>query len=118
LHGFGEIAVIALDRPKNLQAPDENRTLGAEVKGVEYLHEHVPREQKGIKIGPVDVQLQCRGLWDRVVLLFGSEEKAYRWLHTRLSELDDRTPEEVLERDPHAEDVNAVLDRIEYGVFN
>ena len=66
----------------------------------------------------MDVQLQCRGLWDRVVLLFGTEGKAYRWLHTRLSELGDHTPEEVLDHDPDTETVDAILDRIEYGVFN
>lgn len=66
----------------------------------------------------MDVQLQSRGLWDRVVRLFGGEEKAYRWLHTRLSELGNQTPEEVLDRDPKSEAVDAILDRIEYGVFN
>jgi uncharacterized protein (DUF2384 family) len=51
------------------------------------------------------------------VEIFGSEIKADSWFHTRLSELADRTPEEVLEEDAHTEAVVAVLDRIEYGVF-
>jgi hypothetical protein len=36
-------------------------------------------------------------------------------MNSRLSELDDHTPEELLVTDPAA--VEAVLDRIEYGVF-
>jgi uncharacterized protein (DUF2384 family) len=37
---------------------------------------------------------------------------------TRLSELNDRTPEEVLAEDRAGDAVEAVLDRIEYGVFS
>jgi uncharacterized protein (DUF2384 family) len=51
------------------------------------------------------------------VLIFGSERKAARWLRTRLSELNDRTPEEALDADANTEAVDAILDRIEYGVF-
>jgi uncharacterized protein (DUF2384 family) len=36
-------------------------------------------------------------------------------MNTRLSELDEHTPEELLASDPEA--VDAVLDRLEYGVF-
>jgi putative toxin-antitoxin system antitoxin component (TIGR02293 family) len=64
------------------------------------------------------VRLRCEALWARAVEIFGSETKADRWFHTRLSELADRTPEEVLEKDSQTEAVGAVLDRIEYGVFN
>jgi len=35
---------------------------------------------------------------------------------TRLAELQDRTPEQVINEDSDA--VEAILDRIEYGVFN
>ena len=37
---------------------------------------------------------------------------------TRLSELNERTPEEVLTADPASDEVDAVLDRIEFGVFS
>lgn len=40
-----------------------------------------------------------------------------RWLATPLSELGDRTPEEVLRDDPNTDAVSAILDRIDYGVF-
>jgi putative toxin-antitoxin system antitoxin component (TIGR02293 family) len=66
----------------------------------------------------MDVRLRCEALWARAVEIFGSEIKADSWFHTRLSELADRTPEEVLEEDAHTEAVAAVLDRIEYGVFS
>jgi putative toxin-antitoxin system antitoxin component (TIGR02293 family) len=66
----------------------------------------------------MDVRLRCEALWARAVEVLGSEVKADSWFHTRLSELDDRTPEEVLEEDAHTEAVAAVLDRIEYGVFS
>ena len=66
----------------------------------------------------MDVQLRRAALWTRALKIFGSEIKADRWFHTRLSELADRTPEEVLEEDSNPEPVEAVLDRIEYGVFS
>lgn len=66
----------------------------------------------------MDVQLRREALWTRALRIFGSEVKADSWFHTKLSELADRTPEEVLEQDSDAEPVDAVLDRIEYGVFS
>ena len=65
----------------------------------------------------MDVQFRRAALWTRALKIFGSEIKADRWSHTRLSELDDRTPEEVLEEDSNTKLVEAILDRIEYGVF-
>ena len=66
----------------------------------------------------MDVRLKCEALWTRAVEIFGSEIKADRWFHTRLSELADRTPEQALEEDANLGLVEAILDRIEYGVFN
>lgn len=66
----------------------------------------------------MDVSSTSPALWKRTVRIFGSEQKAVRWLHTRLSELHDRTPEEALDQDPKTEAVDAILDRIEYGVFS
>ncbi len=66
----------------------------------------------------MDVQLRREALWTRALKIFGSEVKADSWFHTRLSELADRTPEQVFEQDANAEPVEAVLDRIEYGVFS
>ena len=66
----------------------------------------------------MDVQLTHEALWTRALKIFGSETKTDRWFHTRLSELADRTPEEVLEANSDTDPVEAVLDRIEYGVFS
>ncbi|MBV9940092.1 MAG: DUF2384 domain-containing protein [Acidobacteriaceae bacterium] len=55
-------------------------------------------------------------VWQHALKLFGSEEKTTRWMATRLAELQDRTPEQVINEDSDA--VEAILDRIEYGVFN
>lgn len=52
------------------------------------------------------VSLAAPAIWNRALSIFGTEQKALRWLGTRLSELDYRTPEEVLS------------DRIEYGVIS
>lgn len=65
----------------------------------------------------MDLSVARPALWSRAVLIFGSERKAARWLRTRLSELNDRTPEEALDADANTEAVDAILDRIEYGVF-
>jgi hypothetical protein len=65
----------------------------------------------------MDVATVAPAAWSHAVRVFGSAQKASRWMETRLSELNDRTPEEVLAQDPTAEDVEAILDRIEYGVF-
>jgi len=50
--------------------------------------------------------------------VFGSEQKADLWLHTPLAELHDQTPVEILKRTPDSPEVEAILERIEYGVFN
>jgi putative toxin-antitoxin system antitoxin component (TIGR02293 family) len=65
----------------------------------------------------MDVATVAPAVWSHAVRIFGSEQKASRWMETRLSELNDRTPEEVLSHNPADEDVEAILDRIEYGVF-
>jgi putative toxin-antitoxin system antitoxin component (TIGR02293 family) len=57
-------------------------------------------------------------LWKLALDVFGSEQKATLWLHTRLSELEDHTPAEMLDQAPESTEVEAILERIEYGVFN
>jgi putative toxin-antitoxin system antitoxin component (TIGR02293 family) len=57
-------------------------------------------------------------VWSHAVETFGTEEKAACWMRTRLSELGEHTPEEVLVADPHSDAVEAVLTRIDYGVYS
>lgn len=66
----------------------------------------------------MDVRLRWETLWTRAVGIFGSEIKAECWFNTRLLELADRTPEEVLEEDANTQAIEGILDRIEYGVFS
>lgn len=66
----------------------------------------------------MDVSIAAPAIWKRALSIFGTEQKALRWLGTRLSELDYRAPEEVLSDRPGADAVDEILDRIEYGVFS
>jgi putative toxin-antitoxin system antitoxin component (TIGR02293 family) len=56
-------------------------------------------------------------VWRHAVDTFSSEERALRWMRQPLSELGERTPEEVLLEDGQAEAVDAILTRIDYGVY-
>ncbi len=49
----------------------------------------------------VDIAAQARVTWYHAVCVFGSENRAKRWTETRLSDLNGRTPEEVVESDSH-----------------
>ena len=49
---------------------------------------------------------------------FGTEERAFRWMSMPLSELGERTPEEILMDDPQNPEVEAILTRIDYGVYS
>jgi len=55
-------------------------------------------------------------VWLYALRLFGQREKALTWMATPLPELGGRTPEQVIAQDPDA--VEAILDRIQYGVFS
>lgn len=56
--------------------------------------------------------------WTHAVQVFGTEEKAARWMTTRLRQLGERTPEEVLTINPQSPEVEALLGRIEYVVYS
>ena len=56
--------------------------------------------------------------WAHAVDTFGTEERASRWMRISLSELGDRTPEEILMDDPKNSEVEAILTRIDYGVYS
>jgi putative toxin-antitoxin system antitoxin component (TIGR02293 family) len=71
---------------------------------------------RSVRIISMSVATISPTVWQHALDLFGSEQKAARWMATRLSELQERTPEEVINETPDA--VEAILDRIEYGVFS
>jgi uncharacterized protein (DUF2384 family) len=56
-------------------------------------------------------------IWRHAVDTFGTEERAWRWMRQSLAELSYRTPEQILLEDPHNGEVEAILTRIDYGVY-
>jgi putative toxin-antitoxin system antitoxin component (TIGR02293 family) len=57
-------------------------------------------------------------VWEHAMDTFGSPEKAMVWMRTQLSELGDRTPEDVLlDVTADSNRVDDILTRIDFGVF-
>ena len=56
-------------------------------------------------------------IWQHAVDTFGTTERAVRWMRQPLAELEERTPEEVLLEGGSSEAVEAILTRIDYGVY-
>ena len=56
-------------------------------------------------------------IWCHAVDTFSTEERALRWMRQPLAELGERTPEDVLLEDRQTEAVEAILARIDYGVY-
>lgn len=55
--------------------------------------------------------------WRHALDTFGTEERALRWMRQPLAELGERTPEHVLLEEPQCDAVDAILARIDYGVY-
>jgi putative toxin-antitoxin system antitoxin component (TIGR02293 family) len=55
--------------------------------------------------------------WRHAVDTFGTEERALRWMQQPLAELGERTPEDVLLEESQVDAVEAILTRIDYGVY-
>jgi putative toxin-antitoxin system antitoxin component (TIGR02293 family) len=56
-------------------------------------------------------------VWRHAMDTFGTEERALRWMRQPLAELGERTPERVLLDEPQGHEVEAILARIDYGVY-
>lgn len=56
-------------------------------------------------------------IWRHAVDTFGTEKRALRWMRQPLAELGDRMPESVLLEGGQGDAVEAILARIDYGVF-
>jgi putative toxin-antitoxin system antitoxin component (TIGR02293 family) len=56
-------------------------------------------------------------IWRHAVDTFGNEERALRWMRQPLAELGERMPEQVLLEDRQSDAVEAILARIDYGVY-
>ena len=67
----------------------------------------------------MDVATVAPKVWAHALDTFGSEERAARWMHVPLSELQGDTPEAALSANPpRADEVEAILGRIDYGVYS
>lgn len=55
-------------------------------------------------------------VWRHALDTFGTEERALRWMRQPLAEVG-RTPEDVLLEDGRNDSVEAILARIDYGVY-
>ena len=56
-------------------------------------------------------------IWLHAVDVFSTEERALRWMRQPLAELGERTPEDMLLENGQSEAVEAILGRIDYGVY-
>ena len=56
-------------------------------------------------------------MWRHALDTFSTVQRALRWMRQLLAELGNRTAEQVLLEDPHSSEVEAVLTRIDYGVY-
>jgi putative toxin-antitoxin system antitoxin component (TIGR02293 family) len=56
-------------------------------------------------------------IWRHALDTFGTEERALRWMRQPLAELGESTPEHMLLEDRQSEAVEAILARIDYGVY-
>ncbi|MBZ5726775.1 MAG: MbcA/ParS/Xre antitoxin family protein [Acidobacteriia bacterium] len=56
-------------------------------------------------------------IWRHALDTFSTEERALRWMRQSLAELGNLTPENVLLEDPRSNAVEAILERIDYGVY-
>jgi putative toxin-antitoxin system antitoxin component (TIGR02293 family) len=65
-----------------------------------------------------EIASKAPAAWAHAVDTFGTEERASRWMRISLSELGNRTPEEILMDDPKNSEVEAILTRIDYGVYS
>ena len=63
------------------------------------------------------ISIVAPDLWHHAVDTFGTEQKALLWFRQPLAELGERSPERVLLEDSRKDLVEAILSRIDYGVY-
>jgi len=61
--------------------------------------------------------LRIARLFERAVAVLGSEQSAQQWFQSPVKGLGRKTPLEFADTEPGAQEVAAMLDRIEDGVF-
>lgn len=69
------------------------------------------------EIDQVDILQNAVDVTARAVEVFGTREKALRWLKTPVRSLGDRTPLSLLSNAQGAAQVQDILGRVEHGVW-
>ena len=107
---------VALDLGKRLGISQERlsyligipkRTLHRRIEQAEFL-----KQDESERV------LRLFNLYTRAVEVFEDEERATRWFSSRPKSLGGKTPLEFMETEPGARFVEAILGRIEHGVFS
>lgn len=75
------------------------------------------RKEGHLKLDEADRLLRVARVVEEAVRVFGSEDKASRWLKTRHPTFGDSAPVDLLDSDAGARCVSDELVRIEYGDF-
>lgn len=78
----------------------------------------IRRSKQGhLKLDEADRLLRVARVVEEAVRVFGSEDKASRWLKTRHPMLQDTAPVDLLDSDAGARAVSDELVRVDYGDF-
>jgi putative toxin-antitoxin system antitoxin component (TIGR02293 family) len=68
-------------------------------------------------MGAASIAALAPEIWRHALDTFTTEERVLQWMNIPLAELHNRTPEQVLLDEPNSPEVEAILTRIDYGVF-
>jgi len=75
------------------------------------------RKKEGrFKTGESERVLRIARIFERAIQVLGGENEARRWFHSPVKGLGNKTPLEFADTEPGAQEVEAMLDRIEDGV--
>ena len=70
-----------------------------------------------MKVAMETLSIIAPDIWRHAPDVFSTEERALRWMRQPLAELGEHTPEQVLLENGKSEAVEAILGRIDYGVY-
>lgn len=114
--GFSIAALEKLRRRLGLSAEQLAKAVGTSPRTL------ARRKKSGrLEVDESDRVYRLVRLFERAVVVFGGgkegEEDARRWFHLPLWALGEATPLDYARTDPGAREIEAVLDRIDYGVL-
>jgi putative toxin-antitoxin system antitoxin component (TIGR02293 family) len=94
---------------------------GAELSAALHLPPRTIARRKKTEVLPADESdrlFRLARIAAEAARVLGSEDKAARWLHARNRALGNQTPLSLLDTEIGAQQVEAVLGRVEHGVFS